>query len=161
MTMRENKHTHTSRSPVLFSIWPCACYLHSLNFIVFICRLGIIIVIDSQGLFDDFPGRGKSPKRMRKPGPLPHDHSNLHSEKYRILLKGAHTMPQLRIALSQDAGRHLPPSRLERADSKINLAKKWEWISKSFRCCSLPNEQDLILGWTLWSQQNTPLWAST
>ena len=57
--------------------------------------------------------------------------TSIYSEKCRILPKVTQTMPQRGTVLSQDGGRHLPPSRLERAGSKVMLAKKWEWAEDS------------------------------
>ena len=85
-----------------------------------------------------------------KLGSLLHDHINLQSEKCRILPKVTQTMPQPGIALSQGGGRHLPPSRLERADSEVMLAKKWEWAEDSIRvsgriCLFMSNPEVLNL----------------
>ena len=77
------------------------------------------------------PHRLLTALRSSKLGSLLHDHINLQSEKCRLLPKVTRTMPQLGISLSQDGGRHLPPSRLERADSKVMLAKQWEWAEDS------------------------------
>lgn len=64
-------------------------------------------------------------QRMRvKAGSFLHGHISRQSRKWRILPKGTHTMPLLRVPLSYTEGRCLPSSRQERADSRVHLANK-------------------------------------